>query len=669
MLSLSALRQTKKASLLELAESLDLPPGSLHGTRRDIAHAVYSKLLLTGGAKPFQNKKVRMFPKPHVEATPAHQDIHLEEPTSNIDVPQTDLRLMTWNVNGLLRSFAKHNECAIADLLQAGNIDILCLQETKLNDTLMTDPILNVVGFKSVWANCNSKPGYSGVCMYIRDTLEVVSHYSNFSGNDNYDKVGRFIGVDFGDFEVWSVFVPHGDSEVNLNYKVSFCEKLLSHAKLLSMKAPDKRIVIAGDFHTHIDPESIIKGVVGCDPRSRACMAAILSEGFIDTFGSKGSATTLQKYTFGDMRMDYILISPGIKCTDSAILRMEGSGHYPVCMDFNIHTVGTKTPAIADIPTELTYVMENRSDMIDNPIMYTEESLLKILKGDIYKIAQRRGIIGSGKKHIYNMTDVELRAVIIESQGVLIEYSRSIVARSATDITEETLMMLAFNDQVLLLAFAHRNPARVYSALSVYADLSNCFVYHPIMYWALTSGHLDIVHLLLDKGYSTACHQIPDKYVEVFKARGAQVAERTGVREVSFKLKSDLSLDIDSFKQCVSKGEYTQFEYCYTVLYTTRMQRYADHQRVLLENIPEGMIQPLIATYIRSSYMWGPMIPESYTVLIGVVEKYISEKYPMPSPRPDPVSKVLSLSTLKSRQQTIARAKPLLLTAFERVLY
>lgn len=660
MLSLSALRVTKKASLLELAESLDIP---LRGTRRDIAQAIYSKLLLTGGAKPFQKNKVCVYPKPHVqviEATPVHQ----EEPTSNIAVPKTDLRLMTWNVNGLLRSFTQHNECAIADLLQAGNIDILCLQDTHLKDTMMSDPILKVEGFKSVWANCNHnyRHRYSGVGIYIRDTLKVVSHYNNFSGYDNCDKDGRFIGVDFGDFEVWSVFVPIGDSEANLNHKVNFCERLLSHAKLLRMKAPDKRIVIAGNFNIDTDQKSVITGVrsVFTDQRSRACMAAILSEGFIDTFGSKGSGSiqctwpTSQNgntWTLGNMRIDYILTPPGIECTYSAILQMEGSDHCPVCMDFNIHPegiVGTRTPRIAYIHTDLKALMEKRPDIIDNPITYTEESLHKIFKGDIYKIAQRRGIIGSGKKHIYNMTDVELRAVIIESQGILlIEYPRSIVARSQVDIAEETLVMWSFNDQVLLLAFAHRNPARVYMALSVYTDLSNCFVYHPIMNWALTEGHLDIVHLLLDKGYSTACHRISDKHVELFKARGAQVADKTGVREVTFKLKSDLSLDIDSFKQCLSKGEYTQFEYCYAVLYTTRMHGYAEYQRVLLENIPEGMIQPLIATYIRSSRMWGPMVPECYTVLSGVVEKYISEKYP----------------------RQIARVKPLLLTAFEKAIY
>lgn len=83
-------------------------------------------------------------------------------------------RVMSWNVAGL-RALLRKQPDTLSDLAIRHNIDVLCLQETKLQDDHVTDPklklkghVLEEQGYDSYWSCSTAKKGYSGTAVFIK---------------------------------------------------------------------------------------------------------------------------------------------------------------------------------------------------------------------------------------------------------------------------------------------------------------------------------------------------------------------------------------------------------------------------------------------------------------------------------------------------------------------
>lgn len=81
---------------------------------------------------------------------------------------------MSWNVAGL-RALVRKQPNALSDLPTRHNIDVLCLQETKLQNDHVTDPklklkghLLEEQGYDSHWSCSTAKKGYSGTAVFIK---------------------------------------------------------------------------------------------------------------------------------------------------------------------------------------------------------------------------------------------------------------------------------------------------------------------------------------------------------------------------------------------------------------------------------------------------------------------------------------------------------------------
>jgi exodeoxyribonuclease III len=94
---------------------------------------------------------------------------------------------MSWNVAGL-RALVRKQPDALADIATRHNIDVLCLQETKLQNDHVTDPklklkghILEEQGYDSYWSCSTAKKGYSGTAVFIkrREITTVVESNSS----------------------------------------------------------------------------------------------------------------------------------------------------------------------------------------------------------------------------------------------------------------------------------------------------------------------------------------------------------------------------------------------------------------------------------------------------------------------------------------------------------
>ena len=254
------------------------------------------------------------------------------------------IRLLSWNVNGIR---AVHKK-GFLDWLQSESPDMLCLQETKANRDQLPPGLTDIDGYHAYFSSPGKK-GYSGVALYTKSKPAQVSFDM---GIEVFDREGRTIIADYGDFVLLNVYFPNGKSrDERLKYKMEFYDAFLSLVD--DLKADGKGIVICGDVntaHTEIDlarpkPNETISGFL---PMERAWIDKLVSHGYVDTFRMFNSEPG--HYSYWDMisrarernvgwRIDYFFVDQafGSRLQDAFILPdVMGSDHCPVGIDISI---------------------------------------------------------------------------------------------------------------------------------------------------------------------------------------------------------------------------------------------------------------------------------------------------------------------------------------------
>lgn len=112
------------------------------------------------------------------------------------------MKIATWNVNSL-----KVRLPHVLDWLKAQQVDILCLQETKLIDERFPVQPLADAGYRAIYSG---QPTYNGVAILWRidrgwEPADVQI------GNPHFpDEQKRLIGATFDGTRVISAYVPNG---------------------------------------------------------------------------------------------------------------------------------------------------------------------------------------------------------------------------------------------------------------------------------------------------------------------------------------------------------------------------------------------------------------------------------------------------------------------------
>ena len=157
------------------------------------------------------------------------------------------MRLISWNVNGLRSAWTKGLEFFI----RGEQPDVLCLQETKIQEQHLTPEIRGPHGYRSYWSMAERK-GYSGVGVYSRH--EPVAVNVQF-GSPVLDVEGRVVHAELADFHLLNVYFPNsGMGPERLAHKLRFYDEFLGLAEGLRRRG--KGVVICGDVntaHTEID--------------------------------------------------------------------------------------------------------------------------------------------------------------------------------------------------------------------------------------------------------------------------------------------------------------------------------------------------------------------------------------------------------------------------------
>jgi exodeoxyribonuclease III len=251
------------------------------------------------------------------------------------------MKIYSWNVNGL-RAIVKKG---FFDFMVKENPDILCLQETKIQDEQLGDELRNIDGYHSCFSFAERK-GYSGVAVYSKH--EPLSLKRGI-GIERFDREGRILVVEYSDFFLLNIYFPNGKkNEERLNYKLDFYDAVLEYLKVLRKKR--KNIIISGDYntaHREIDlknPEAN-ENTSGFLPVERKWIDKLIEHGYIDSFRnfysdkvkySWWSYRTRARARDAGWRIDYHFVNKEFieRVKDADILvDVMGSDHCPVSIE------------------------------------------------------------------------------------------------------------------------------------------------------------------------------------------------------------------------------------------------------------------------------------------------------------------------------------------------
>ncbi|XP_065857525.1 DNA-(apurinic or apyrimidinic site) endonuclease, chloroplastic isoform X2 [Euphorbia lathyris] len=255
------------------------------------------------------------------------------------------VKLMSWNVNGL-RALLKLEGFSATELAQRENFDVLCLQETKLQEKdveSIKQSLIDGYG-NSFWTCSNAKLGYSGTAIISRVKPLSVSYGL---GIPDHDSEGRIVTAEFDSFYLICAYVPNsGDGLRRLSYRVT--EWDLSLSNYMKELEKSKPVILTGDLncaHQEIDifnPAGNKRSAGFTEEERQSFGTNLLSKGFVDTFRKQHPNVVGYTYwgyrhggrkTNKGWRLDYFLVSESIaeKVHDSYIVPdVMGSDHCPI---------------------------------------------------------------------------------------------------------------------------------------------------------------------------------------------------------------------------------------------------------------------------------------------------------------------------------------------------
>lgn len=224
------------------------------------------------------------------------------------------MRLATWNVNSLKARLPR-----VEEFLSYADVDVLCLQETKLADKAFPALTFSGLGYDSVH---HGQGQWNGVAILSRVGVDDAAFGFGPELVDPYDGDARTIAATCGGIRVVSVYVPNGRA-----VGTDFYERKLQWLDALrdwvaACHSPDDALVVTGDFNVAPEDRDVwspaaFAGATHVTPPEREAVAALCGWGLDDLFrrvypGVDG-LYTYWDYRAGDfhqhrgMRIDLVL--------------------------------------------------------------------------------------------------------------------------------------------------------------------------------------------------------------------------------------------------------------------------------------------------------------------------------------------------------------------------
>ncbi len=214
------------------------------------------------------------------------------------------MKIATWNVNSL-----KVRLPQVLDWLAVNQPDVLCLQETKLEDVNFPLVEINAAGYAAAFSGQKT---YNGVAILSRQPpIEIAPGIPGFA-----DEQKRVLAATFDDVRVVCVYVPNGqsvDSE-KFTYKLRWLEALTRWLEEEIRRYPD--LVLLGDFNIAPDDRDVHDpgawaGQVLCSTAEREAFRRLEALGLKDGFRLFQQAEKV--YSWWDYRMNAFRRNRGLR--------------------------------------------------------------------------------------------------------------------------------------------------------------------------------------------------------------------------------------------------------------------------------------------------------------------------------------------------------------------
>ena len=254
------------------------------------------------------------------------------------------MKIATWNVNSIRKRLDR-----VIPWLAEHRPDVLCVQETKVEDDAFPRADIEAVGYHVL---CHGQKTYNGVALLTREPAgDPVSGF----GDGIDDPQARFLVASVGNVRVGTVYVPNGQTvgSEKFRYKLEWFGRWQKWLVANADKGAD--LAFCGDLNVApedrdvYDPEGW-KDQVLCHPDERAGLAEVCHWGLVDPFRQHHPEAGV--YSWWDyrqlsfsknhgLRIDMILCSTSLvkRCTSVVIDREARKGnnpsdHAPVIAEF-----------------------------------------------------------------------------------------------------------------------------------------------------------------------------------------------------------------------------------------------------------------------------------------------------------------------------------------------
>lgn len=217
------------------------------------------------------------------------------------------MKIATWNVNSIRTRLDQ-----LGGWVARAAPDVVCLQETKVEDALFPTDAINELGYN---AAIFGQKSYNGVAILARFGLAIEDVRKALDGDDDASHK-RLIAATIEGVRVINVYVPNGQAVGTeaFAYKLAWLARL--RQDLEKHHKPEQELMVCGDFNVAPEPIDVHdpkkwEGQILFHPDERAALKRLMEWGLVDVLRERHAEPKI--FSWWDYRMGAYKRNAGLR--------------------------------------------------------------------------------------------------------------------------------------------------------------------------------------------------------------------------------------------------------------------------------------------------------------------------------------------------------------------